>query len=187
MLSPERGSILLRRTRPSAARVHEENLDKEWDREQARLQARAVAAAAAVRERERWGHQHEFDREDMHQRLRVEREEHLAIKDEARRRAREQDMADAQLPGHFEDDFVADDELRAARREAARRAMEDNARLARAQREAARAQKLEEVATDAARGDEFLEKFSKPAWRDTVRQVRTTTGLSFSQGVVPGL
>ena len=51
-----RGSIMLRPVKPSAGRVNEESLERQFAHEQRVLADKAAEAAAAQRERERWGH-----------------------------------------------------------------------------------------------------------------------------------
>lgn len=166
--TPARGSILLRPKRPAAGRINEESIEKEWQHEQDVLRLKAAQRAEAERERERWGHIHEFDREEMHARLQSQRDQALALKEAAEREQKARDRELDLLPGNF--DFDAKVRENAQRREETRRAMEDNARLMRQKLEAAREAKLDDITTEAARGDEFIGRFSKPAWREQVKQ-----------------
>lgn len=172
-----RGSILLRPKRPNAGRVNEETVEKQWSRDQRILADKAAEQRAAVRERERWGHQHEFDREEMHNRLASERESHLSLKAQTAAANRQLDLELSTLPGHFAKDFENSEAASAARREETRRAMEENARLMRERLEIARASKLAEISNDAAQGDEFNERFTKPSWREQVKYAKASTAL----------
>jgi len=180
--SSSRGSILLRPVRPSAGRVNDESRDKQWAHEQLRLAEKSADRSAAERERARWGHQHEFDREEMQNRLVSEREAHLALKAQAADAERHLASELARLPGYFAKDFDANESASASRREDTRRAMEDNARLMRERLENARSSKLEDISTDAAQGDEFNERFTKPSWREQAKISARTSSLA---GVLP--
>jgi len=181
-----RNSILLRPKRPDAARVNEESIDRQWRIEQQLMEDKRAERAAAERERERWGHQHEFDREEMHHRLMTEREAHLTLKSQAAAADAEMERQLSELPGHWAPDFQRAAETAAARREATRTAMEENARLMRERLEAARAEKLDEVTDEAAHGDVFNERFTKPAWREQMKGNAATRAAALG-GVVPGL
>lgn len=176
-------SGILRRPLRSPSRILEESSETQWSLERRVLAEKAAKLHAAERERERWGHQHEFDREEMQHRLNGERESHLALKARA-------EEADRQLEAElsrsnvnfFAKDFEAVDNASAARREETRRAMEENARLMRERLEVARASKLTEIVQDAAQGEEFLERFTKPSWREQAKRAKASTQLS---GVLP--
>lgn len=172
-----RGSILLRPMRPNAGRVNEETVDKQWSQDQRVLADKIAERSAAVRERERWGHQHEFDREEMQNRLASERVSHLSLKAQTAAADRQLDLELSALPGHFAKDFEDSEATGAARREEMRRAMEENARLMRERLEIARASKLTEIAHDAAQSDEFNERFTKPSWREQAKYAKASSAL----------
>jgi hypothetical protein len=176
--APSRGSILLRPKRPGAGRINEETLDKQWEHEQRVLADKIAERSAAERERERWGHQHEFDREEMHQRMAAERDSHLALKEQTKQAEQQLDRELSDLPEYFAKHiFEHGETVTAQRREEARQLMEENARLMRERLEIARAAKLTEVADDAAAGDEFIERFTKPSWREQAKYAKRTSAL----------
>jgi len=182
MHGSSRGSILLRPVRPSAGRVNDESLDKQWAQDQRLLAEKVAERTAAERERERWHHQHEFDREEMQTRLSTERDTHLALKAQTAAAERQLERELGNLPGHFAKDFEASESTSAARREETRRAMAENARLMRERLDMARAAKLTEIASEAAQGDDFNERFTKPSWREQAKYAQTASSLA---GLLP--
>jgi peptidoglycan hydrolase CwlO-like protein len=177
-----RGSIMLRPVKPNAGRVNEESLDRQFAYEQRVIAEKASEAAVAQRERERWGHQHEFDREEMQARMQTELAAHVALRAQTAAAEAALDRDLAALPGTFNKAFDEADVAASARRESTRLMMEENARLMRERLEAARASKMREVETEAAASDEFITRFTKPAWREQAKIAQRTSGLA---GMLP--
>lgn len=173
-----RGSIMLRQAKPTAGRVNEESLERQFAHEQRVLADKAAEAAAARRERERWGHQHEFDREEMQARLQTEHAAHVALRAQTAAAEAALDRDLQALPGTFNKGFEEAEAAAAARREETRLMMEDNARLMRERLEAARASKMREVETEAAASDEFNARFTKPSWREQTKLAQRSSALA---------